>query len=425
MPPPHRPAPPAAPAPPAHAPPSPGAGSGVLAVPVLLTALIMVSQLATSLYLPALPRIAVEFATSEGAVKQTMASFFVGFAVGQLVYGPLTDRFGRRRVLLVGMGLYALTSLGCALAPDIGALTLARFLQAATCCSAMVVCRAVVRDLYPRERGAQVLAYMGMAIAVAPALGPVIGAQVLILSGWRTSFVLLAVLALLLGALVWRRLPETLRFPDPHALHPSRMLANYATLLRSRVYLGHLLGAGFVFSALFTFVTAGPFVFISRLGLSEMAFSLLSVVTVAGFMAGSFSAARLTQRVGLERMALAGAAVTALSGLVMLGLLAVGLQSVPSLLLPMVGVVFGMGWVFPNSQAGAIAPFPQIAGSASALLGFGQMGMAALILTGLALIPEGGGAWPMVVTVAACGVLAFVVLAMLVWPSRQPRARGG
>jgi DHA1 family bicyclomycin/chloramphenicol resistance-like MFS transporter len=248
----------------------------------------------------------------------------------------------------------------------------------------------------------------------------VIGAQVLLLAGWRANFVLLAVLALLFAGVVWRRLPETLRFPDPDALRPRRMLANYATLLRHRVYLGHLLGAGFVFSALFSFVTAGPFVFITRLGLSELAFSLLSVVTVAGFMAGSFSAARISTRIGLERMVMAGSAVTALSGLIMLGLLAAGFLSVPSLVLPMVGVVFGMGWVFPNTQAGAIAPFPHIAGSASAMLGFGQMGIAALVLSGLALVPS-GGAWAMVVSIAVCGVLAFAVLAVLVWPSRPAR----
>ncbi len=245
-------------------------GAAVTRVPVLIPALLVsasfVSILSTDLYTPSLPHLQGVFETDAERVQLTMSLNLLGFALAQLLYGPLSDRIGRRPVLLGGMLGFALASLGCAFAGSIEALILARVLQGMTACAEAVVGYAVIRELYDEAGAVRVLGAYGMAIAFAPAIGPVIGGHMHVLFGWRSNFFLLTGLILVVAFLIWRKLPETLRQPDPGAVDPRRILRGYLALLGDSAFMAYALIAGMVIAGLFAMVTAFPFLFIERMG---------------------------------------------------------------------------------------------------------------------------------------------------------------
>lgn len=374
-----------------------------LAVRVLLTALVAFGPLSTDLYLPSLPTLVTVFGTDIVTVQLTLSVFLVGFAAAQLIYGPLSDRFGRRPALVGGISIYLAASVACALAASIDQLIVARVFQAVGACCGPVVARAVVRDVFGRDRAATVLAYMSMAMSVAPAVGPVFGGLLTELFGWRANFVTLALIAVAVLAATLLLLRETNAHLDEEALKPARLFGNYLRLLRNRVYVGYMLTVACSYSGIFSFISGSSFVLIGRLKLSPAEYGLSFGAVVLGYMTGTFIAGRVSQRLGIDRMVRLGTLVSVAGGLAGLALAIADVASVPAVVGPMFVFILGTGLTLPNAMAGAVGPYPTMAGLASALLGFVQMTVAAVIGVGVGHFHD-GTALPMMAAVALVGL---------------------
>ncbi|UCH76156.1 MAG: multidrug effflux MFS transporter [Rhodospirillales bacterium] len=378
-----------------------------LLVAVLLTLSVGMGPMATDFYLPALPTIGASLTADVATVQLTLSVFLAGFALAQLVYGPLSDRYGRRPALLTGFGLFTLASIGCAVATSIEMLIVARFLQALGACAGPVLGRTVVRDVYGTEGAARMLAYIGAAMALAPLIGPIIGGYLTVWFGWRANFVVLT----LYGAMTFLGVLLALAETNPQlgeTTGPVRMLRDYLGFLRHRIYVGYVLCHTATYCGLFAFISGSSFVFIEVLGLRPNRYGLCFGAAVAGYIVGAIVSGRIVRHLGLERMVPLGASICAAGGLAMAGLVLAGIETVWSVLGPMMVYMFGVGFVLPNAMAGALGPFPTRAGAASALLGFTQMGLAALV--GIAVgAAFDGTARPMAVTIALSGLAAMLV----------------
>jgi DHA1 family bicyclomycin/chloramphenicol resistance-like MFS transporter len=375
------------------------------ALAALLTTLVALGPLSTDLYLPALPTLARVFATDAAGVQLTLSVFLAGFACGQIFYGPLSDRFGRRPLMLGGLALFCAGSIGCVLATSIEMLVLARFVQALGACAGPVIGRAVVRDLWGASESARIIAYMGGAMAIAPLLGPTLGGFLTVLFGWQSNFLLLLLIGALQLVAVACMLSESNVHRDPAASHPRQMVANFARLLADRHYLGCLLSFSFSYSALFAFISASSFVLADRHGLTPQVYGLCFGVVIAGYLLGSLASGRLVRRLGSDYLLLRGAWLGAIAGVSMAALEFSGVRSIAAILGPMFFCTVATGLVMPNAIARALAPYPTMAGSASALMGFVQMTIAALVGIAVGHALAGGGA-VLALAVAVCTVAA-------------------
>lgn len=361
--------------------------SGSLPITGLITALVAVGTLSTSIYAPSMPTLVGEFETTPDLVKLTLSVFLVGFAAGQLVYGPLSDRLGRRGVLIGGLLVYCLGNLACIAATGIWAMIAGRFLQALGACAGTVLGRAVVRDVHGREGTARVLAWIAAAMAISPALGPTVGGHLHVWFGWRANFALLAALGIVLMVSVWLFLRETNKQLDPDATDWMRLFRNFNVLLGDRNFVGWLLCGSLIYAGLYVYIAVAPFLFIDRLGFRPNEFGLLTIFTTSCYLLGTLAAGRLTRRYGLRRMVLIGCAASLCGGALMLGFALVTL-STPSVLGPMMLFSFGMGITLPSALAGGMLPFPRLAGTASALLGCAQQALAAGATFAAAALPQ-------------------------------------
>jgi DHA1 family bicyclomycin/chloramphenicol resistance-like MFS transporter len=267
----------------------------------------------------------------------------------------------------------------CALAGSIEQLIVARVFQAVGACCGPVVARAVVRDVFGRDRAATILAYMSMAMAMAPAVGPVIGGLLTELFGWRSNFVVLVLVAVAVLAATVLLLSETNEHRDAEALKPSRLFGNYVRLFRDRAYVGYMLTVACAYSGIFAFISGSSFVLIGQLHLSPAAYGLSFGGVVVGYMVGTFLAGRLSHRLGVDRMVRLGTLVSVVSGLLGAALAAADVTSVATVVGPMFLFILGVGMTMPNAMAGAVGPYPTMAGLASALMGFVQMTVAAVV----------------------------------------------
>ncbi len=392
-----------------------------LATTALLTALVALGPISTDLYLPSLPGLERYFGADVARVQLTLSVFLVGLAAGQLAYGPLSDRLGRRPVLLAGVGLYVAASIGCALAPSIAALIAARLFQALGACAGPVICRAIVRDVHGRSDAARILSYMGAAMALAPALGPIVGGYVESWLGWRANFAILCTYGALGLILAFTMLPETAPHRGEEGGWLDSALRGYLSLLGQRVYLGYVFCSSLAYGGIFCFISGSSFVFVDIIGLAPQRYGLCFAAIVLGYIAGTLAAGRLTRRVGLERLVKAGGGISALGGLALIAAVLLWGANVPGILAPTIVYMIGTGLVLPNAMAGAIGPFPRIAGTAAALLGFVQMGLAAI---GGAVIGHlaDGTAIPMAAGIALVGTLQPLIYRLLISGAASPGA---
>jgi MFS transporter, DHA1 family, multidrug resistance protein len=401
------------------APTAPAGAGATLAV--MLTLLVGMGPVSTDVYLPSLPGIAADLGAGAALVQLTLGLFIGGFAVMMLACGPLADRYGRRPVLLGGMALYVLASFACALAPSIEVLLAARFVQAIGACVGPVVGRAIVRDLYPPREAGRILGYMSSAMALAPLIGPFIGGWLELAFGWRASFWFLA----LYGGVLWlalrARLQETLARPLKGALSPLPLLRNYALILKDRTFVGFMLAIALVFGALFSWITNSAFVVIEHFGVAPERFGIPFGAVVAGYLVGAYAGSRTGIRLGLERATGIGVGVAAAAGLGLLVAGWLGTGGLTAIVLLMAASFFGVGIAIPQGTAGALAPFPERAGSAAALLGFLQM-MVGLLVNAASGLAFDGTPGPMVTLNAACALAALLAFRLLIpaaWRSRR------
>ena len=383
---------------------------GTFALTVLLAALSAIGPLTTDMYLPSLPDIARLLGASTAETQLTISSYLVGFAIGQIFYGPLADRHGRKPVLIGAMVLYCAASLVCALSTSIEMLIAARALQALGGAGGIVLARAIVRDLYSGARAGRELSLIGAVMALAPVLAPLIGGVLQTALGWRSVFFTLVVAGLAGAAIVWPLMPETLSQRAAHPVTPASMLKSYRIVARNPAYLAYLGIASTSFAGLFAWISGSSFVLQYLYGLTPFQFGVAFAVGSAGYMAGTTLAARLVMRHELDRTLGYGAAAMAAGGIAMVLAVGFGLASAAALVLPMALYLAGLGMVLPQAIAGAMTPFPERAGAASALLGFVQQSTAALCgaLVGVLL---GSTAWPLAGMIAAmgCATLALWV----------------
>lgn len=360
----------------------------------LLIAITASGPFSMQIFLPALPAITGYFAVTPGAAQLTLSLSMAAIALATLTYGPLADRFGRRPILLGGLAMFLAGSVVSAVAPTLDMLVLGRILQGAGGAAGMVIARAMVRDVYGAENSAKVLSYVTMAMVLAPMVAPALGGWLTETSSWRANFFVIVGLIAALTAVVAVSLGET-RPAGAQAQGPGAMLRSFGTLVTHPGFCGHALQAAFSLAIFFAFISAAPYLMKSVMGRSATEYGLWFMSVSGAFVAGSFTSARLTARVGLDRMIAIGL-LSALATILIAGALLALLPLSPLLLFgPAVPIAFAQGLVIPNAQAGALNARPEMAGSASGLTGFLQMGIAAGAAQAVGSL-EDGTPYPMI-----------------------------
>ena len=332
---------------------------------------------AINVFAPSMPDIAQSLETTAAAVQQTITVFLVGFSIGQLVYGPISDRLGRRSVLFGGMFLFLAANAACAAAASIDWLLAARLVQGFGACCGSVLVRAIVRDLYDRDDAIRIMSYLAVGAGITAAISPSIGSA-LVVFGWRANFWFLAVAAALPMILVYMWLPET--HPPERRLsgRGGSIVGAYGTLMRSPSFLGYGLLVGSVNAQFFAFITAAPFVLIGVMGIRAEAFGLLMLMSTGGFLVGSLMVAQLSRRMAPNKIISIGAIAIFLSNALLLGLAVAGVFNITAIMVPMFLQGVASGFVFPPAMAMGVGAHPRIAGTASGILGVFQMGSSAL-----------------------------------------------
>lgn len=341
----------------------------------LLAALVALGPLSVDMYLPAMPSMMRAFDTDISQMHLTLSSYLTGFAIFHLACGPLADRFGRKPVLLAGTLLFVAACAGCSRSDTIGELLLFRFLQGIGACVGPTLARAVARDVFGPTGAARALSLIAMMMALAPAIAPTAGGVLLLILPWPSVFIFLAVYGAVMMGLIQVYLPESL--PVIQSLHPRTIARNYGELLVDPFFLTVTITSGLVYSGLMVYLASSSFIFIDMLGVPPQYFGLIFLGSVVGYMGGSALSARLSRQHDSEQIMRQGVFLaTAASGLLLVSSYRWP-DSVLALLLPLMLYSTAMGLVLPHAMAIALRPFAHIAGTASALLGFIQMSLAA------------------------------------------------
>jgi DHA1 family bicyclomycin/chloramphenicol resistance-like MFS transporter len=361
---------------------------------------------AMQILLPAIPQLRRSFAIDSGTAQLTLSLSMVSIAVATLFYGPLSDRFGRKPVILGGIVLTFIGSVLCSLAPSIETLIAGRIVQAAGGAVGLVVARAVVRDAYPADQAASMISTLVMFMVVMPMLSPAVGGELLVRFDWHSVFWVVGGLSLFLLALLLFRLPETLREPVPFTGLVS-MFRGFTMLLRSRVFRGYAFSLAFISVMFFSFIAAVPEIMISVLDRPPNEYGYYFIMVPASFILGNNVSRIVSQRMGPQRMTELGSTLAIIGIVLALALQLGGLLHPLSLFMPIALTTFGNGMAMPSAQAAAINEFPERAGSASGLTGFLQMGFAAIAAQLVALIFN-GTAYPLLILMLVAAIISFL-----------------
>lgn len=378
----------------------------------ILAGLSALAPFSIDMYLPAFPAIAKGLHTDIAQVTLSLTSYFIGISIGQLFYGPVIDKFGRKKPLLFGLLLFVAASVGCALAPSIYGLIAMRVVLALGGCVGMVVSRAVVRDLFPVSETAKIFSILMLIVGVAPILAPSIGGWVLSVSGWRSIFYVLTGIGGLLIAAVWFYLPESHKEMSTKPLNFKNSIADYKVVFFNKSFLFYAFAGSIAMAGMFAYISGSPFAFMKYFGLSESQYGWIFGTNAMGYIAGSQINRLLLKRLtSLQIVSLAGGIlfVVALS---MITLLHLEWFTPLALVLHIFTFLFCLGILVPNSTAMALAPFTENAGSASALIGFLQMVCGAILSIVVSALHD-GTLLPMVFGMAAAGMTAFMIILRL------------
>jgi len=357
---------------------------------------------------PSLPAMGRDLGASTATIQLTVTLYLVAIGIGQLFYGPLSDRFGRRPLLMGGLALYAVASLAAAVAPGVVGVVTARMFQAVGACAGVVLARAVIRDVWPRDQAASVLGYVTMGMTVSPMFAPIIGSLLEMWFGWRASMLACLAFALPIALLCWRHLPETL--PAPQKLPGLVAIwGAYRTLWAIPAFRTYSAITACSTGVFFAFLGGAPYVVVQGMGYSPLTFALAFATISITFALGNWIAGHFAVRLGVMRLLGIGVAVNtggAILAAVLLGTLPPHLLS---FFLPMGIVAIGNGMTQPTSIAGALSTRPQLAGTASALVGAMQMGFGAVMTFVVGLVEFGAGLGTSI-TMAGAGIGAYLAL---------------
>ena len=374
---------------------------------MLLGALQAFAPLSIDMYLPAMPVMETVFHTSAAAVQITMVTFLLGYAVGQSLYGPITDRFGRKPPLYASLLLFIAASAACALAPSIPLISAFRLLQAIGACGGAVMSRAMVRDLFRPQDLRRIFSMLVLVLGVSPVVAPMFGSYLLLWFGWKAAFVAQATLGVACMAGMHFRLPESLGHDARRPLDWDAVTSAYTRLLKDRTFLGASVVCGFSSAGTFAYITSAPFVFISLYKVSTEHFGWLFGVVAAGMVLASQINGRMSHQIPLWRVLRNANLVQLGAGLVLLATVLSGVGGLGGVFLGVFAYVSAQGFVFPNGSAIAMMRHGKIAGTASALLGTNQFLIAAVTTTFLGFLDN--PAVPMAVVIAGCGFAATVL----------------
>jgi DHA1 family bicyclomycin/chloramphenicol resistance-like MFS transporter len=384
---------------------------GTFPLTLLLGLLTGLGPLSVDMYLASLPDMSRLLDSPTSQVQLTISFYLFGFAIAQVFYGPLSDRHGRKPVLLSALGVYLVATLACALATSIETLIAARFMQAVGASGAIVLARAVVRDMYDGSQVGRELSRMASIMALAPLVAPLVGGALQTAFGWRSNFIALLGIGLIAAFTAWLLLPETLRRRAPEPVSVMSILRSYRRFLAEKifvVYLGIAIGC---MAGLFAWISTAAFILQDIYGLSPMAFGIAFTAGSSGYLVGTLIGSRLVMRLGSARTMNVGALAMAAGGLAALLFVASGAQQIYGLVASVALYLAGMGLVWPNAQAGALLPFPDRAGAASSLLGFLTQTNSAIVgaILGHILTTT---AWPFAIAsaLAGCGILALCLM---------------
>jgi MFS transporter, DHA1 family, multidrug resistance protein len=386
----------------------------------LLVALGSFGSLTMSIYTPVMPSVGADLGAGSDSVKLTLTTYMLGFAIGQLFYGPLSDRYGRRPVLLVGVSFFIATTFACSLAPSIGSLIGLRVLQGLGAASGAVLSRALTRDAYSAHEMPVVMSWISLGMNISPSIGPTLGGFLGEWLSWRATFWFVGGFGLVLLLVSSLGLAETNRHRSAQ-VDLASLLRGSGEMLRDRHFLGYVLTLGFAMAINFGMLAGAPFILQDRLGFSPQEFGLISLLSIGGFTAGTFTNNRLVGRV-------APAAIMSVAGwfhvfaLVVMGTLSLsGVVAWWAIIGPHMVLSFGSGMIMPNSNAGALGLFPRLAGTAASWVGLAQMGMGALGTIAVAVLTLIGSryvAMPLVIALMPFALLTVLSARLL----RTPRA---
>ena len=384
----------------------------------ILGGLSALAPFSIDMYLPAFPSIASSLKTDISQVALSLTSYFAGISIGQLFYGPITDKFGRKKPLVFGLSLFLLASIGCALSPTINWLIAMRVLLALGGCVGMVVSRAVVRDQFPVTEIAKIFSVLMLITGVAPIVAPTIGGWIITVSTWRTIFYFLTAFSFLLILAVWFYLPESKNRNRAKSLHIVDIVKDYRDVFAERSFIFYALAGSMALAGMFAYISGSPFIFMEYFDFTEAQYGLVFAGNAGGFILGSqLNRLALNKFTSLQVITMSSWLMLA-DAIALFSLMSLGLLTAPALIVLLVTFLFSMGFLVPNTTAMALAPFTYNAGSASALIGFLQM-ICGAGLSALVSALHDSTLFPMVFAMSFSGVLAFMLILLLNYKVRQ------
>ncbi len=375
---------------------------------ILLAMMTGLGPLSTDIYLASMPYIGAALSASAGAVQLTMSAYVIGFAFGQIIYGPLSDKFGRRPVLLVGFGLYLIATLACVLSTNIETLITARIIQSLGAAGPIILARAIVRDLYEGAQAGRQLAIMSAIVGFAPIGAPVLGGVLQSLFDWHASFLAMLLVAGILAFTVLLLLPETNKAKQIGPLSLGSVLASFREVLKNRAFRSYAVLQAIGYNGLFVFLSGSSYVLQRVYGFDSISFGLMFACCSCCYVSGAYVGARMVARRGLDGMIKRGVIFMMIGGIAQL-LAVIAFPREPlAFIIPEMVFFFGLSFVMPNTIAAAMSPFPERAGAASSLMGFVQMSSAAPIAWAMSLFLS-TNALPVAVVMAISGAGSFVL----------------